>query len=217
MEHSFDRDIKQKLQDITPEEAGYRPDRDKLWQSIEAKKAPKRKTLPFWLGHAAAVAAGLLLGFFFSYPGGNIQQEHTVAGTHVAPIIKTIRDTVYLQQPAQSVPVPAPSMAAHSNEHPGTPAAPAKAGGPVPVQLPAEEQPPVMDPAPQEPLLAVNKPAPTKVLHLSDIGNENAHSKPEKQKAYALFKIIRIPTTSEDPTGTLTMSISEQLSQSIKN
>lgn len=216
MEHSFDRDIKQKLQDITPEEAGYRPDRDKLWQSIEAKKAPKRKALPFWLGHAAAVAAGLLLGFFFFYPGKNIQQEHTVVGTHVAPIIKTIRDTVYMQQPATSVPVPAPSMAAHSSGHPGTPAA-AKAGGPVPVQLPAEEQLPVRDPAPQEPLLAVNKPAPIKVLHLSDIDNENAHSKPEKQKVYALFNIIRIPTTSEDPTGTLTMSIGEQISQSIKN
>lgn len=188
MDNSFDRLLKQKLADQSPESLGFRPDREKLWQQVEAKKKQKARLIPLWLSHTAAVAAGLLIAFFF-LPH---KSDHT---TSIAPavanrqtIVKT--DTVLVMQPApaasHSTIATAPPHRSHSTAAtsvivPG-PAAPAKKT-PVPAIVVTDKEPeaPVDEPV----VAAAPKQAP-KVLHLADMNNENTVS-PQRRNQPGAF------------------------------
>ncbi len=211
MEDHFDRDIKQKLEGITPEELGYRPDREKLWQQVSGKKKTRSIPFPAWITHAAAIAAGLLIGaYFFSREKGPEQMPVPLAhtGTVVAPPAKTTVDTVYvtrqvaIAKPATSGPVTQPVK-----QNAGIPS--------KETTIAKEQHEParvtVPSPAPQEPLVAI---APTvqqrKVMHLSDMGNENAIAKPKTTENMAFFNIFSNQEVAQGSQTTLSMLVGQQ-------
>ncbi len=64
MNNSFDKNIKSKLDKASPEDAGVAFDPEKIWSHIQDKQKKKVSIRPSWWTHAAAIAAGLCLGFF---------------------------------------------------------------------------------------------------------------------------------------------------------
>lgn len=214
MKDNVPDNIKNRLEDASPEELGYRPDREGMWNRIAP--GPAKRTMPFlrWATHAAAVAAGLLLGFFLWTGSGREQAPGLAQQEHIPPA-QVIRDTVYLAAtPAAAAQLPAAAApgrtAAHKTDGQQATGIPVR----YPKQEPeiAEHTPVQQQPAPEENLLAHQPPARSgpAVLHLADIGNENARSR-TKQKAPALFNIIPILAEPADQSETLTMSVSETL------
>lgn len=216
MEDHFDRDIKQKLEGLTPEELGYRPDREKLWQQVSGKK--KSKTIPFptWITHAAAIAAGLLIGaYFFSREKG--QEQNTVpaayTGSASLPRVKTIVDTIYVAQPVAKDRQVATGPVTQPLQKSSVPVIETHIAqgqdSPAPVMAPS--------PVPQETIVAIAPPVQQrKVMHLSDMGNENALAKPKTSENMAFLKIFSIQSPVEGNETTLSMLIGQQFG-SLKN
>lgn len=218
MKEAFDRELKKKLEGLRPGEAGFTPAYDRIWERVQAgKKQPAVLPWRSWLSHAAAIAAGLVLGIFLLRPS---EKPHpptavvSVADRQPAPAPAgppiVIRDTLYVQVPARVTPprrpatgtpvqtVPAPTLQQHiATVSPDT----------VPQALTKE-------PA-QEALLATAKPAPLKVLHLSDIDNENAHPHSSRETMPAFFKrLINKGEGNNNSPETLSMLVSRHLSPS---
>ncbi len=185
MKPSFDQRLKQQLEQSSPEDLGYRPDRDKLWSRIEAKQ--KRQTLPLrlWVSHAAAIAAGLVVGSYFltTYnrhedPGGVKQIEQATTGivpeqhNDSAPTVTVapkVRDEAVQQQPLPGLqqhpaPIGKPSQMAGTAQQPATQKTAMGQSPQLTNAAPVQEQAPVIAQAAQPK---------AKVLHLMDIDNEN--------------------------------------------
>jgi hypothetical protein len=199
MKNAFDKDLKQRLDNASLQEAGLSFDKDKLWGKIEKKKAKKR--IPFlpWISHAAAVAAGLAIGvFFFVHKDQQPANDHqVVVQEKEVPILKTITDTVYIvknessqhQQPASATITKTPQQAFVETAQktlPGT------KGNILQVK---EEQP----------ILAVNEHAQPKVLHLADIENEN--SKPRIRGRETPLFFVAFPERNQSGLSTETFSM----------
>ncbi len=205
MKDSFERDLKQKLEQATPEELGFRPDRDKLWGKINAQ--PKTKTVPLrtWITHAAAIAAGLLIGAFFL----NRDQQPAVA-TGTPPLsssqkVKIKTDTVYVLQPArehkdQKTTAQAPVVTeTRQHQEPNLPTVPQE-------QIAQNKETPAPATLPGEITVATNKQLP-KVLHLSDMGNENTDTKLRTTQNLAFFKILSNQNQTGDNQHTFSMLV----------
>jgi hypothetical protein len=200
MKTSFDQQLKQQLDQSRPEDLGYKPDRDKLWGRIEAKQ--KRKTLPLrlWISHAAAIAAGLVVGSYFltTY---NKSEEPAVLGqagqmaTQVVPkpaasqAIPVAAPVPVTQPPASLLP-----KAHNSNTNLALHGLPAQK-----LQLPADKTTNTTEIIPDPgngtktlPEVAQVTLPKVRVLHLMDIHNENTRlmradePKPEMRWAWLL-------------------------------
>jgi len=202
MKDSFERDLKQKLEQATPEELGFRPDRDKLWSRINAQ--PKAKAMPLrtWITHAAAIAAGLLIGAFFL---NREQQPAITTGTPPLSKVKIKTDTVYVLQPApkhkdQKTTAPAPLITPiPKHQAPSFPTVPQE-------QIAQNKETPTPAILPREITVAANQ-QPPKVLHLSDIGNENAMPQSRIIKIPILVQLFASPNLLEDKQASASASV----------
>jgi hypothetical protein len=205
MKNEFDKDLKQRLDNASLQEAGLRFDKDKLWGKIEKKKAKKR--IPFlpWVSHAAAVAAGLAIGiFFFVHKDQQPASDHqVVVQQKETPIVKTTTDTVYIvknetpqhQKPASATIIKTPQQASIAVEQKNLP-------GAANTILPAKEE---------QSVLAMNERIHPKVLHLSDMENENAQSNTREQKKPSSIFVLSSQNQSESTSETFSMLIAQKL------
>lgn len=221
MHNEHEDNLKSRLNEAAPEALGYRPDREKIWAKVNARPAAKVWPLGRWFSHAAAVAAGLVLGFFL-WPGTTEKQEERVA-VHPDPVPQLIRDTVYMAATT------AETAQTRSQEYTAARARskPAQSGA-APGAAPVTDRPitpSAPDPRTPAPALAGAAPGATRalpettpprpqqmpVLHLADIGNENAPhpSMPAPQHMYAFKNILKKAAHQEDPSQTLSMMLSE--------
>lgn len=217
MKTSFDQQLKQQLDQSTPEDLGYKPDRDKLWNRIEAKQ--KRKTLPLrlWVSHAAAIAAGLVIGSYFlttyrtEEPAGLKQAAQTTSQALPEP---TVPQKIPAAIPARVIQPPATVFpkAHNSNNNLALQPAPAQKN-----QLPTDHttNTPEIIPDPANdtkapPVIAQVTQPKVKVLHLMDIHNENTRliraEEPKPEMRWAWF----LP---DDNGQSGTESFSAQISQ----
>lgn|GEM_PF-6286046 len=185
MESSFDSQLRKKLEGIRPEEAGLTFDGERVWEKINS--GSRKRVLPFqaWATHAAAVIAGMLIaGYFIS------RHENPVT----APVSTIAENTLVKPETKEKVPeskVPPvtqpPLIKTHLRQSGVTSSAADPQRGEsgsgtgttlVQEQLPAVMQESVVQAPPQK------KQSGNKVLHLTDMNNENgahryAESKPE--------------------------------------
>jgi hypothetical protein len=197
MKEDFERRLKQKLEQATPEELGYRPDKEQLWNRITTQqKKPKTLPLVTWITHAAAIAAGLLIGAFF------LNWENQPAAVQLMPDVvssqklKIRTDTVYVLQspgahkdPEKVVPATAVNQARPHRET-GQPTAAQE-------QIVQKQEIPAPKMERQETTIARNQ-QPPKVLHLSDIGNENAIPQSRIIKMPILVQLFSSPNLQDD-------------------
>lgn len=210
MEQDFDKDLKQRLDNASLPEAGVRFDKDKLWAKIENKKNRKRVSFLPWVSHAAAVAAGLAIGIFFFTRANNEEPDTTNVAVHQQeqPATAPTRDTVYLakqESKKQSNNPKALPVTRHQQEQkPAQETVIANEKQPYPEK---EEMP---QPAPA-PIFAAVQHKQTKVLHLSDMGNENANPKVWREKK-SIFNVTQYNgNQSEQGTETVTALIAQKL------
>lgn len=197
MKNTFDKDLKQRLDEASLPEAGLRFDKNKLWDKIEKKKAKKRIAFLPWISHAAAVAAGLVLGIFlFMHKDQPASRYQVIVKQKEVPVLRTITDTVYIVQNEQ-------------HKHP-KPVSVTTTG--IPQQAPVLTQkvsPGTQDHALQvkeeQPALVINERVQPKVLHLTDIGNENAQSHAKERKKNTFF--VTLPDRHESGLSTETFSM----------
>jgi hypothetical protein len=209
MKQDFDNNLKQRLGEASLPEAGVRFDKDKLWAKIEKKKTKKSiKFLP-WVSHAAAVAAGLVIGIFF------FTREHKAETTTPAVVVKqdrpaaaTITDTVYVvkhdaqTQKNEKKVVPVIRLQEQQKWEPE----------PIVVKetLLQTEKQNLTEPVPEQ-VLAVTQTKRVKVLHLSDIDNENANPKAwERKKTF--FEMAQSNNMQSDThSETISMLVAKKL------
>lgn len=218
MKDSFDRGIKQKLEDLTPEELGYRPDREKIWGKIAQKKKAKIIPFPSWITHAAAVAAGLLIGAFFLNRHHQDPESKSVVASPKSiqslPQKVTIRtDTVYVLQAAEEQQKKkaagrVTATAVYKQQQPQESFITQK---PIDKKITEEVIP--APTVPSETAAATIAATQHKVLHLSDMDNENSIPKP-KPKNLAFFKIFSNSSQPEDHQATLSMLVGQRLAAS---
>jgi len=187
MDNSFDRLLKEKLADQSPEALGLRPDREKLWQQVEARKKQKVRLIPLWLSHTAAVAAGLLIAFFFLPHKGNNTKESVPAVAGRQTVIKT--DTVFVLQAATATGpgMPTTTIPQHHNRAAAaTPIVASKPEAPtanIPLPEAREER---LEAPIEAPVVATAPHQTPRVLHLADMDNENAAA-PQRKKELGGF------------------------------
>lgn len=205
MKNTFDKELKQKLANASLEETGIAFDKEKLWNRIEQKKSSGRSIVLPWISHIAAVAAGLLIGLFI-FLKEEPQDQINVTQTRTIPAKVTLRDTVYVFQntPAKIAPIKKITV----QQQPG-----------ITQHLPAPEQ------EPKEPFItpvilkqeetlvatAATIPAKPRVLHLSDIDNENAHPKVARKQDLAFLKKYRNPGQAGQNQETFSMIIGKEI------
>ena len=205
MKDAFERDLKQKLEQATPEELGLRPDKDKLWGKIATQPKPKAMPLRNWITHAAAIAAGLLIGAFFL----NREQQPTVATgmprLSSSQKLKIQTDTVYVLQPAREdkdhKTIAPAAIVTRTSQHlePGLPTVAQE-------QIAQKQEAPTPEIVHQEITVAGNQ-QPPKVLHLSDIGNENAMPQSRIIKIPILVQLFASPNLQEDKQASASASV----------
>jgi hypothetical protein len=199
MENKFDKDLKQRLGEASLPEAGLRFDKDKLWGKIEKKKAKKRIAFLPWVSHAAAVAAGLAAGIFLF-----IHKDQPVASPQVAVQQKgiTVRDTVYIVKNEKE-----------QTQQPSVLRKAAKAQ--VPASVTTVQQPLYIATDTEQPeedaqaVIALNKSVPLKVLHLTDIDNENSKPHIRVREKPSFFVVDR--NQAESSPETFSMLIAQKL------
>ncbi len=179
MKSSFDQQIKQQLEQSSPEDLGYKPDRDKLWNRIEAKQNRKRVPIRMWLSHAAAIAAGLIIGSYFltTYRQDpaqqDIKQTEQPTATTVVPRQDSLQTAVLH---GQHSPLPATAQAKpNRSQHTPVPQ-PTAQQQPEPVvaaQQQSEQDNLPADKTAEQPVVAQATRPKVKVLHLMDMHNEN--------------------------------------------
>ncbi|WP_157977238.1 hypothetical protein [Taibaiella helva] len=183
MDNSFDRLLKEKLADQSPEALGFRPDREKLWQQMEAKKKRQTRLIPLWLSHTAAVAAGLLIAFFFLPHKGNNTKESAPAVAGRQTVIRT--DTVFVLQAATATGPGMPTTTIPQHHNRAAAAAPIITSKPeaptanIPVPEAKEEK---LEAPIEAPVVAAAPPQTPRVLHLADMDNENAATPQQKKE-----------------------------------
>jgi hypothetical protein len=204
MKNAFDKDLKQRLDEASLQEAGLRFDKDKLWVKIEKKKAKKRIAFLPWLSHAAAIAAGLAAGIFLFVPKDRQVNDHKViVQQKEVPVLKTIIDTVYIvkneeqqhQKPASITIIKTPQRAPVATTQKVSP-------GIIDHTLPIKEE---------QPALAINEHVQPKVLHLTDIGNENAQSHTKERRKNTFFVTLPDRNQSGLNTETFSMLVAQKL------
>ncbi len=219
MSGSFEERLKQKLEQSSPEELGYRPDREQLWHKVVTRQ--KRRSLPLrlWLSHAAAIAAGLLIGGFFLATYKDREAAAGLKPGQATAVVQTQQPQAAENTNAPDKAPVTPSVATvqpatrHQLQQAHNPQ-PAKGQHPAPI-APVTTQQQVITaavPAPTpEPVVARVEPTKTekaKVLHLMDIDNENTRalrSPRESNNSWAWM----LPR----PTGSDGTSFSQQLSE----
>jgi hypothetical protein len=204
MKNTFDKDLKQRLDSASLQEAGLRFDKEKLWGKIEKKKAKKR--IPFlpWISHVAAVAAGLAAGIFLFVHKDQQQGNHqVVVQQKEIPVLKTITDTVYIvknepqqhQKPASVTVIKIPQQT--------TVATTQKTLPPTPDNILPEKE--------EQPVLAVSERVQPKVLHLADIENENAKPHTWERKRNTFFVTLPDRSQSGSSTESFSMLVAQKL------
>jgi hypothetical protein len=210
MEHNFDKDLKQRLDNTSLPEAGLSFDKDKLWGKIENKKNKKRIPFLSWATHTAAVAAGLAIGIFF-FTRANKEEPATlnvVAQKQNQQVTTTITDTVYLAQhestsQKQGQKTTTITRLQQEQKQPQKTII-AQETQPQPEQKTMPEPTPV-------PVFAMAQTKQVKVLHLSDMGNENANHTVTKEKK-SIFNIAQYNSaSSESGVETFTALIAQKL------
>lgn len=197
MKSSFDQQIKQQLEQSSPEDLGYTPDRDNLWSRIEAKQNRKRLPLRMWLSHAAAIAAGLVIGSYFltTYRQDTAQQDISQTEQHTTAVLAKQDTLQSVAMPGQHNPSSVTTQARSTRSHIAPAPRPVTQQQPEPV-IAAQPQP---EPGPlpagrdEEPTVIAQAAQPkVKVLHLMDMRNENTklmqaeHPQPETRWAWLL-------------------------------
>lgn len=226
MDNSFDRDLKRKLENQSPESLGFRPDRDKLWQQIESGKKKKTRLVPLWLSHTGAVAAGLLIAFFVLSRRA-AEPEHRPMAVHVQPAIRTITDTVYApatpqtvqQQPQVAAVATAPSGSRQKTAALPPAVVPRKGTATPEPPAPAQPEPvPVTDPKTEAPLVLAAAPRQhRKVMHLADMDNENTMSRPRQKNTPVDFIQLANLSQPESGQGSLAVTAAGRLFSKNKN
>ncbi len=216
MNSAFDRNIKQELENASPEMLGYRPDRDKLWDKIAEKK--KKKTIPFtlWISHAAAVAAGLVIGIFFLMKEKT--EQPALVSKQPSAIIQKVTDTIYVHNNTNDQPS-APKHSIRSEEKKQL------ANYPSPIIKQDQDQEEISvaqtdaDRKEQPQHIVVKASSPVRVLHLVDMNNENADPKGTPKEGFAFFKKFANQSLPDiDNKETLSMIVSKHvLSSKDKN
>lgn len=195
MKSSFDQKIKQQLEESSPEDLGYKPDRDNLWSRIEAKQNRKRLPLRMWLSHAAAIAAGLIIGSYFltTYRQDTAQQDIKQTEQHTAAVLPKQDTAPAAAMPGRLNTSPVTVQVRPSRSHNATTLQPASqqqqrsltTAQPQPGLIPADKA--------EEPAVVAQAIKPkVKVLHLMDMHNENTkllqaeHPLPDTRWAWLL-------------------------------
>lgn len=197
MENKFDKDLKQRLGEASLPESGLRLDKDKLWNKIEKKRSGKRIAFLPWISHVAAMAAGLAAGIFMFVHNDQPETNQPVIVQHQeAPVVKRVTDTVYIAKNEKEQ-IKQPSALGKTTKAP-LPA-------PAPVQQPdnitTDDR---LRKKEMQPMIAMNKPVPVKVLHLADIDNENAQPHIRAQEKPSFF--VAFPDRNPSGPGTETLS-----------
>ncbi|WP_118975863.1 hypothetical protein [Taibaiella koreensis] len=198
MDNSFDRLLKQKLAGQSPESLGFRPDREKLWQQVEAKRKKKTRLIPLWLSHTAAVAAGLAVGFFFLSREEKTRPEQQPVAVHQPAATRP--QTV---SPPQAGPEEdhraGTTVAQHNKHHPTSSLPDVRPTTTETPPLPAVPEMPESQPemVREEPVIATTARQAPQVLHLADMDNENALPKGRNKTAFGEF----VPANLRQPEG----------------
>lgn len=176
MKNSFDK-IKNSLEEASPEDIGLPLDREKLWAKVEAKQ--RKRTIVFrpWISHAAAVAAGLIVGIYFWSGSDNAAPETNPAIVHQSGPAKPaqvdhnkIDDTAIASRASEATvntrdkKIVQPAAIPTSNQQQ------------VQIQEELTKVPaPIIAEPPAPVIIASNTPSrrKQKVLHLADMKNEN--------------------------------------------
>lgn len=210
MKNRFDKELKQRLENTSLEEAGMALDKEKLWGRIEKKKSSGRSIALPWLSHIAAVAAGLMIGLFLFLKEEQPQDQTVATQQNAVPVNGAKTDTVYInRKPAGNYGL------TKNNVQPK----PAPTGQTLPGLLrPAvqeqEEQPalPVVAEQEQPQIASIVFPAvKPRVLHLSDMDNENAHPKAARKQDLAFIKKYLNPTQSGQNKETFSMIVEKEI------
>jgi hypothetical protein len=223
MKSEFDKHLKQKLDNTSPEEVGCSLNSGKLWDKIEQKKKGKQIKFMPWMSHAAAVAAGLVIGiFFFTKQTDETTESSTIAvHPYSKPAITTIHDTVYLAKTneEQNPEFINPETKVNKSIQKARPA----------ILIQQQQSQTVLkentfpqtnklkDPehAPEATFL-VALPKQVKVLHLSDMDNENTPATINTRKKPIPIFVLSKDLPSETNTETLSMLVVKTLSNSKK-
>lgn len=222
MSGSFEERLKQKLEQSSPEELGYRPDREQLWHKVVTRQ--KRRSLPLrlWLSHAAAIAAGLLIGGFFLATYKDREAAAGLKPGQATAVVQTQQPQAAENTNAPDKAPVTPSVATvqpatrHHLQQAHNPQ-PAKGQPPTPITPVTTQQQvttaavPVPVPTPEPVVVARVEPTKTakaKVLHLMDIDNENTRAlrSPRESNSSWAWMLPR-------PTGSDGTSFSQQLSE----
>lgn len=179
MAEDFEKLMSEKMEGASLKEVMPEFDKEAVWNELDNRLAAPagRKVLPLWWTHAAAVAAGILLGVVLIRSlygdGGSGVEENTVTTVikqDAAPAVVVKRDTVFI--PVQPAMVPVKEVIVRKKQ-----AMPHE-------QLPVQEhvavetskeptQPPATEKAIEQQPVATVKPKKIKAVHLLDIDNEN--------------------------------------------
>lgn len=226
MSSSFEQQLKERLEQSSPEDLGYRPDREQLWNRIATQQKSRKIPLRLWVSHAAAIAAGLLIGVFFlaTYkdragdsglkpspapqvtavtPQQAAAPPATTGNTPGAPTAATQPAAV---PPQQNLPVQHPQVTAQPQITAAATKTPATRAD-VP---PAQDLPDVQEKE-QAPVVAQAERRKPKVLHLMDIDNENTRVMRSPQQQNMSWAWL-VPPNQATSAGT---SFSAQLKQDI--
>lgn len=204
MKNTFDKDLKQRLDEASLPEAGLRFDKDKLWGKIEKKKAKKRISFLPWISHAAAVAAGLAAGIFLFVHKDQPASDHSViVQQKETPVLRTITDTVYIVKHEKEQTQPSVLRKTTKAQQP---VAVATVQQPVKIitdpKLPEKEA---------QPVIALHKPNPPKVMHLIDMDNENAQPYTRERKRNTFFVNLSDRSQSGSGTESFSMLVAQKL------
>lgn len=204
MKNAFDKDLKQRLDNASLQEAGLPFDKDKLWGKIEKKKAKKQIAFLPWISHAAAIAAGLAAGIFLFVPKDQQVDNHqVVVQQKEVPVVQTIIDTVYIVKNENSQHQKPASVTITKTQQQAPAATVQKTlPGITDNVLPAKEE---------QPALAVNERVQPKVLHLADIENENAQPHTWERKKNTFFVILPDRNQSGSGTESFSMLVAQKL------
>lgn len=206
MKNTFDKDLKQRLEEASMSDGSFAFDKEKLWNRIGEKKKSRKIIFLPWLSHAAAVAAGLAVGFFLFVQ--EKEKPNTASNTMVQaqpqqrPSVQVITDTVYLAKAPESKAVQTAEPAAKQVR---------QTTGITPEAQPVPDIARQLMATPERTTLAANVRRPAKVLHLADMGNENASPGAQPNQGLAILKILKRVDLSETNKETFSMMIDKKL------
>ena len=178
MAKDFEKLVNEKMEAATLKDVMPDFDKEAMWNELDNRlpQPIKKKILPLWWTHAAAVAAGILLGVVLirslSGDGNSGIKENTVTTVikqDAAPVVVVKRDTVFIPvQPA----VPVKEVIVRKKQVMPHQQLPVQEHAAVETQEIEQLLPETAKNTEQQPVAQI-KPRKKKAVHLLDIDNEN--------------------------------------------